>query len=61
MALLAYLCHYGHLFNGLTNRGRRELIAGLIPGYSARQATYDLRRVRRKASSNASPIASATS
>ena len=48
MALLACLCHYGHLFNGLTNRSLRELIAGLIDGYTARQATYDLRRVRRK-------------
>ncbi|MCA1698254.1 MAG: hypothetical protein LC790_04845 [Actinobacteria bacterium] len=48
MALLACLCHYGHLFNGLTNRSLRELIAGLIPGYSSRQATYDLRRARRK-------------
>ncbi|MGI8803091.1 MAG: hypothetical protein ACR2KV_13120, partial [Solirubrobacteraceae bacterium] len=48
MALLACLCHYGHLFNGLTNRSLRELITGLIPGYSSRQATYDLRRVRRK-------------
>jgi hypothetical protein len=48
MALLACLCHHGHLFNGLTNRSLRELIAGLIPGYSARQATYDLRRARRK-------------
>ena len=33
---------------GLTNRSLRELIAGLIPGYSARQMTYDLRRLRRK-------------
>lgn len=48
MALLACLCHHGHLFNGLTNRSLRELIAELIPGYSTRQATYDLRRVRRK-------------
>jgi hypothetical protein len=48
MALLACLCHYGHLFNGLTNRSLRELIAGLIPDYSTGQATYDLRRVRRK-------------
>ena len=48
MALLACLCHYGHLFNGLTNQSLRELIAELIPGYSSRQATYDLRRVRRK-------------
>ena len=48
MALLACLCHWGHLFNGLTNRSLRELITGLIPDYSARQATYDLRRLRRK-------------
>jgi hypothetical protein len=48
MALLACLCHYGHLFNGLTNRSLRALIADTVPGYTARQATYDLRRVRRK-------------
>jgi hypothetical protein len=47
-ALLACLCCYQHLFAGLTNRTLRELIAGLIPGYSARQMTYDLRRLRRK-------------
>ena len=48
MALLACLCCSQHLFAGLTNRTLRELIAGLIPGYSARQMTYDLRRLRRK-------------
>jgi hypothetical protein len=48
MALLACLCCLEHLFTGLTNRSRRELVAGLIPGYSARQMTYDLRRLRRK-------------
>jgi hypothetical protein len=48
MALLACLCSYTHLFAGLTNRSLRELIAGLIPGYSARHMTYDLRRLRRK-------------
>ena len=48
MALLACLCCYQHLFAGLTNRSLRELIAGLIPGYNARQMTYDLRRLRRK-------------
>jgi hypothetical protein len=32
---------------GLTNRSLRELIAGLIPGCSARQMTYYLRRLRR--------------
>jgi len=31
----------------LTNRSLRTLIAGLIPGYSARHMTYDLRRLRR--------------
>ena len=48
MALLACLCSFQHLFAGLTNRSLRELIAGLIPGYSPRQMTYDLRRLRRK-------------
>ena len=48
MALLACLCSYQHLFIGLTNRSLRALIAGLIPGYGARQMTYDLRRLRRK-------------
>jgi hypothetical protein len=48
MALLACLCCFEHVFAGLTNRTLRELIAGLIPGYSARQMTYDLRRLRRK-------------
>jgi hypothetical protein len=48
MVLLACLCSFQHLFAGLTNRSLRELIAGLIPGYSARQMTYDLRRLRRK-------------
>ena len=48
MALLACLCCFQHLFAGLTNRSLRELIAGLIPGYTSRQMTYDLRRLRRK-------------
>ena len=48
MALLACLCCFQHLFAGPTNRSLRELIAGLIPGYSARQMTYDPRRLRRK-------------
>jgi hypothetical protein len=48
MVLLACLCSYQHLFAGLTNRSLRALIAGLIPGYTARQMTYDLRRLRRK-------------
>ena len=49
MALLSRLCSYRHLFEGLTNKSLRELVAGLIPGYNARQITYDLRRLRRKA------------
>ena len=62
MALLACLCHYGHLFNGLTNRSLRELVAGLIPGYSTRQMTYDLRAAcAGRASSAASHAPSATS
>jgi hypothetical protein len=48
MALLSCLCSFGHLFAGLTNASLRELVAGLIPGYGARQMTYDLRRLRRK-------------
>jgi predicted MarR family transcription regulator len=48
MALLSSLCSYRHPFAGLTNRSLRELVAGLSPGYSARQMTYDLRRLRRK-------------
>jgi hypothetical protein len=48
MALLASLCAFSHLLEGITNRSLRTLIAGLIPGYSARQMTYDLRRLRRK-------------
>lgn len=48
MALMACLATFGHLFEGLTNRSLRALVAGLVPGYSSRQATYDLRRLRRK-------------
>jgi hypothetical protein len=48
MALLSCLCSYHHLFAGLTNKSLRELVAGTIPGYTARQMTYDLRRLRRK-------------
>jgi len=48
MALLACLCAYTHLFNGFTNRSLRALVAALIPGYTTRQMTYDLRRLRRK-------------
>jgi hypothetical protein len=39
---------YRHPFTGLTNRSLRELVAGLIPGYTARQMTNDLRQLRRQ-------------
>ena len=48
MALLSCLCSFGHVFAGLTNRSLRELMTALIPGYSAGQMTYDLRRLRGK-------------
>jgi hypothetical protein len=44
MALLSSLHPYRHLFAGLTNATLRELVAAHIPGYNARQMTYDLRR-----------------
>jgi hypothetical protein len=48
MALLASLCAFSHLLEGLSHRSLRPLVADLIPGYNARQMTYDLRRLRRK-------------
>jgi hypothetical protein len=35
-------------FEGLTNRSLRALVADVIPGYTTRQMTYDLGRLRRK-------------
>lgn len=46
-ALLSSLCAFPHLLQGVTNGSLRALVAGLLPGYSARQMTYDLRRLRR--------------
>jgi hypothetical protein len=46
MALLASLSCFSNLFAGVTNAGLRALVAGLVPGYGARQMTYDLRRLR---------------
>jgi hypothetical protein len=46
-ALLVALCAFSHLLEGVTNRTLQPLVAGLLPGYSARQMTYDLRRLRR--------------
>lgn len=44
MALPSALCGFSHLFEGLTNRGLRALVAELVPDYGARQMTYHLRR-----------------
>lgn len=46
-ALLASLCSFSHLLEGISNRRLRERVAGVLPGYTARQMTYDLRRLRR--------------
>ena len=49
MALLAALVHFSHLLAGFTNQHLVELVASLWDQpYSSRQATYDLRRLRRK-------------
>jgi len=49
MALLASICSFEHVTGGLTNKGLREHMADLYdPGYTSRQATYDLRRLRLK-------------
>jgi len=45
-ALLAALCCFQHLLDGLTNRSLHGLVAGFLPGYTPRQMTYDLRRLR---------------
>jgi hypothetical protein len=47
-ALLSSLCAFSHLLEGITNKSLRARVAGLLPGYSARQMSYDLRRLRRK-------------
>jgi hypothetical protein len=60
MALLACLCHYGHLFNGLTNRSLRELVAGLFPATAPARPPTTCDEYAAKASSNGSPTASAT-
>ncbi len=49
MALLAALVSFAHLLAGFTNRHLVGLVATLLDtDYSSRQATYDLRRLRRK-------------
>lgn len=48
-ALLAAIACFTHVIGGLTNRGLCELMTGLFDrAYTHRQATYDLRRLRRK-------------
>lgn len=49
MALLGVLASFGHLVAGFTNRQLVELAGSLLgDAYTSRQATYDLRRLRRK-------------
>lgn len=49
MALLGALASFCHVAAGLTNAGLCRLMTGLLARpYTARQATYDLRRLRRK-------------
>jgi hypothetical protein len=46
-ALLSSLCAFQHLLDGVSNRSLRTLVASYLPGYTPRQMTYDLRRLRR--------------
>ncbi len=49
MALLSALVGFGYLIAGFTNRGLRDRMAALLEAdYTGRQATYDLRRLKRK-------------
>lgn len=49
MAVLAAIVGFAHLVAGFDNRQLTELVATLLDGpYTSRQATYDLRRLRRK-------------
>jgi hypothetical protein len=61
MALLACLCCFQHLFAGLTNRSPRELIAGLIPGYSPPDDLRPCGACAANSSSSGSPGPTATS
>jgi hypothetical protein len=48
-ALMSAIVGFGHLVAGFDNRTLTSLMAGLLDnGYTNRQATYDLRRLRRK-------------
>jgi hypothetical protein len=49
MALLAALVRFAYLLSGFTNRQLVGLVTAMLDtGYTSRQATYDLRRLRRK-------------
>jgi hypothetical protein len=49
MAVLAALVHFSHVLAGFSNQDLVELVINLWDQpYSSRQATYDLRRLRRK-------------
>jgi hypothetical protein len=49
MALLAALTSFSHLVAGFTNRQLTERVAALLDApYTSKQATYDLRRLKRK-------------
>ena len=49
MALLAALASLSHLVAGFTNRQLTERVAALLnASYTSKQATYDLRRLKRK-------------
>jgi predicted MarR family transcription regulator len=49
MAILAALVGFTHLITGFDNRTLTRLVATLLEtDYTSRQATYDLRRLRRK-------------
>lgn len=48
MALLAALVSFSHVVGGLTNASLRALMGALWGPYTAGQASYDLRRLRRK-------------
>jgi hypothetical protein len=49
MATLAATCRFAHVFAGFANRDLRKAVASLLGcDYTARQATYDLRRLGRK-------------
>jgi hypothetical protein len=49
MALLSAICAFAHALGGLTNAGLTRMVAAQLGvPYTSRQATYDLRRLRRK-------------